>query len=80
MTPRVRSYARDIAFWHGVPVSAILSDNIKRPIARARGDVMRRLRADGFSTPQIGRWLKRDHSTVIYWTAKAAIAPSRNEA
>jgi chromosomal replication initiation ATPase DnaA len=32
----------------------------------ARTDVMRRLHDNGFSTSQIGRWLQRDHSTVIY--------------
>ena len=68
MTPRVRRYARDIAFWHGIPASEILSSNIKRHVALARGDVMRRLRREGHTTTQIGRWLKRDHSTVVYWT------------
>ena len=32
---------------------------------------MIRLRNEGFSFPRIGRFLGRDHSTVIYWIRKA---------
>ncbi len=68
MTPRVRAYAEEIGFWHGVPASKILSPSHEHHASHARGDLMRRLRAEGFSTVQIGRWLHRDHSTVVYWT------------
>lgn len=66
--PRVRRYVGEIAFWHGVNAREILSRNRAATIAAARADVMRRLRRDGFSTPQIGRWLDRDHSTIIHHT------------
>ena len=68
MTPRVRLYAEQAASDHRVTADAILSASARRPVARARGDVMRRLRADGFTVTQIGRWLGRDHSTVSHWT------------
>lgn len=73
MTPRVRRYAADIAFWHGIQPAQIFSLTRGRlPVATARADVMRRLRADGFHTHQIGRWLGRDHSTVVYHTSPRA--------
>lgn len=68
MTPRVRQYADEIAFWHGTTPAAIFGRKRDNAVAVARGDVMRRLRSDGFGTVQIGRWLGRDHSTVSYWT------------
>jgi chromosomal replication initiation ATPase DnaA len=65
--PRVQRYAEQIAAERGLLASAILSNSRKRPIAWARGELMRRLRKDGFTTHQIGRWLGRDHSVVLYW-------------
>lgn len=67
-TPRVRQYVDEIGFWHGIPASAILSRAQGHHVSHARADVMRRLRKEGFSVVQIGRWLDRDHSTVTYWT------------
>jgi chromosomal replication initiation ATPase DnaA len=66
MTPRVRRYAKEIGAQHGVPASEILGRSRFRQIVRARADVMRRLRADGFSLLQIGMWMKRDHTTVLH--------------
>jgi chromosomal replication initiation ATPase DnaA len=67
MTPRVRQYIAEIAFWHGLPAAAIIAPSRARgAVMDARTDVMRRLHDNGFSTSQIGRWLQRDHSTVIY--------------
>ncbi len=34
-------------------------------LCAARREVMRELRAKGWSTPRIGRLLNRDHSTVV---------------
>ncbi|RYG90130.1 MAG: hypothetical protein EON59_00690 [Alphaproteobacteria bacterium] len=68
MTPRVQQYAREAAEWHGVEVGDILGRSRKLLHCEARAAVMRWLRRDGFSTVQIGAWLNRDHSTVVYWT------------
>ena len=67
MTPRLSKYADEIAFWHGVSAAEIFAKHRgDARVTRARADVMRRLRADGFSLPQIGRWLHRDHTTVLH--------------
>lgn len=69
MTPRVRSYAWEAANRNGVSVHAIFSRTRTVPVVAARNEVMRRLRwQDGFTTSQIGRWMGRDHSTVIHAT------------
>lgn len=72
MTPRVKQYVAEEANRSGVTAGDVLSKHphgyLRHPAKAARSAVMRRLRADGFSTTQIGRWFGIDHSTVIYWT------------
>lgn len=72
--PRVRLYACIAAAEHHVNIGEVLGSSRTRPAVLARWDVMRRLRNDGFSTPQIGRWLDRDHSTVVYGLRNHAMA------
>ncbi|MET0439185.1 MAG: helix-turn-helix domain-containing protein [Devosia sp.] len=64
-TARVRQYAREEAARFGCSASEILSPLRRWDVVAARRAVMRRLRDDGFSTPQIGKWLDRDHTTVL---------------
>ena len=68
MTPRVDFYALVAGVRHNVRRTEIFSPSRRLPVLRARKEVMIRLRADGFSTTQIGRWMGRDHSTVIHAT------------
>lgn len=68
LPPRVDFYALVAGVRNNVPRAEIFSRSRRVPVARARKEVMCRLRADGFSTSQIGRWLDRDHSTVIHAT------------
>lgn len=72
MTPRVREYAAQEAARAGVCADLVLrsfpGNGQGHPAKAARRAVLRRLRADGFTTTQIGRWFGIDHSTVIYWT------------
>ena len=65
-TVRTLSYVYEESRARGVPVELVMSRSRRRSAVRARQAVMRRLRADGFSTVQIGRWLGRDHSTVVH--------------
>ncbi len=73
MTPRVHQYIEEIGFWHHVSADLTLSKTRVRQVGVARGDIMKRLRDDGFSTPQIGRWLGRDPSTVNHWTKRSPV-------
>jgi len=67
MNRLVQQYATEVAFWHGVSPRDILATNRGTPaVCGARADVMRRLRSRGYSLPQIGRWMRRDHSTVLH--------------
>ena len=65
MTPRVHNYARQLAERHNVTVEDVLGRSRKPQLVRARRELMQRLRDDGFSLWQIGRWLGRDHKTVL---------------
>jgi chromosomal replication initiation ATPase DnaA len=68
MTPRVDFYALVAGVRYNVARAEIFGRSRRVPVARARREVMRRLRDDGFTTTQIGRWMGRDHSTVIHAT------------
>lgn len=71
MTPRVRLYACIAAANHGTTINRVMGQSRSRPEVQARWEVMRRLRDDGFSLPQIGAWMDRDHSTVLYGIRRA---------
>ena len=56
-----------VAAKHGVTPADIRGPSCVREIARARQEAMHELYALGWlSTPQVGRFLNRDHSTVVY--------------
>ncbi len=67
--PRIDAILSQVASEHQITVDEMLSRGHAH--AGARAEAMRRIRALTFpnglppSYPQIGRWLKRDHSTVI---------------
>ena len=69
---RVSVYAQEESERHGVSVDEVFEYTRRPGAVDARHAVMRRLRADGFKTTQIARWMGRDHSTVIYALGKAA--------
>lgn len=64
-TGRVRLYACIAAANHGTTLNRVLSESRSRAEVYARREVMHRLHAEGASYSQIGRWLNRDHSTVM---------------
>jgi chromosomal replication initiation ATPase DnaA len=61
----VRNYAREAGAPLGVSVNEVLGRRRFKNMVIARKAVMRRLWEDGFSTPEIGFMLDRDHSTVL---------------
>lgn len=68
-TARVAEYAAEAAQRHGVTANAVLGRDKRAAPCAARREVMCRLRAEGFRTTQIGRWMQRDHSTVSQMTS-----------
>lgn len=56
----------DVAAHADVLAIAIVSDSRARHIAHPRQELMWRLHRLGYSTLEIGRLLKRDHSTVVH--------------
>jgi hypothetical protein len=50
-----------------VPIADILGRNRRPPIAAARHEAVWRVRlATGWSLPRLGRFFKRDHTTVLH--------------
>lgn len=66
MAETVRQYAIKAGDEYLVSAREILSPCRRALVVHARNSVMRRLRDDGYSTPQIGELLDRDHSTVLH--------------
>lgn len=71
MTPRVARYLAEEAAAIGSASAELMTRSKRRPIAYARRRVAVRLRNDGFTYPQIGRWLGLDPSTIIYYMGGA---------
>lgn len=66
MPPRVIAYASDEAERLNTTAKDILSRSHFKTHREARQSVMRRLRADGFTYPQIGMMMGRHHTTVMH--------------
>lgn len=62
----VRNYAREAGDPLGVSINEVLGRQRFKNMVIARKAVMKRLWEDGFSTPEIGFMLDRDHSTVLH--------------
>lgn len=59
-----------IAVDFGATAHEILGGRRHRNLVAARMCVAYELREKGYTLQQIGRWLKRDHSTVLYGIRK----------
>ena len=62
-----RHIIAEVARETGISVSDIMGRSRKYPIAKARHEAMKRVRAElGYSYPQIDRMFGRDHSSIIW--------------
>jgi chromosomal replication initiation ATPase DnaA len=68
MTPRERNLAEvaDIAKGHGYTLNDILGPSRTKPLVSVRLECIKTFRDRGLSTPQIGRILNRDHTTIVH--------------
>lgn len=78
MTPLpapVRALIARIADVYGVTVADVLGESRTLTIARARHAVIAELRTNfGFSLPEIGRIVGRDHTTVLAALRKCGVS------
>lgn len=66
MTPFALQVLREVAKARGITVDKIISTCRLPAMVYARADVARQLDARGYTCPQIGAILNRDHSTIHY--------------
>jgi Bacterial dnaA protein helix-turn-helix len=65
--PIVREVVRSVADTHGISPHLIVGRSRCAAVTAARQEVYYWLRHTGrFSMPRIGRWLDRDHTTVLH--------------
>ena len=62
----IRAIIRDASVLTGIPVPDIIGHKRTKEFVRVRQAVMWEARRQGYSLPQIGRALNRDHTTVIH--------------
>ena len=57
----------EVAEQRRISVAELISEKAYKYLVDARWEAIRRMRDElGYSFPQIGRLLRRDHSTIIY--------------
>jgi chromosomal replication initiation ATPase DnaA len=59
--------AQAVSLAHGITVADLRGPSRLKPVSEARQEFMALAMGEGrFSSPQVGRWLNRDHSTVLH--------------
>lgn len=71
MTPRAKQYVQEAAVEWGTTPDRVLSHSRKGEDVQARRAVWKRLRSDGFSFSQIGRWTGFDHTTIMHGVSRS---------
>ena len=69
--PQWKPILRAAARKHAVPVAALIGKSRAAPVVEARRSAYVDLRAAGYSLNEIGRFVGRDHSTVLHALAGA---------
>ena len=72
-------FLKQCALDMGVAVEDLRGYSREQPLARYRQLVMWKMRQAGFSYTQIGRSLRRDHTTAIYGTRRIQEIMDRGE-
>lgn len=68
LTPREKNLAAigEIAESYGFTVDDMIGKRKHKMLMKARRECVAMLRAKGLSTPQIGKIMNRDHSTIVH--------------
>jgi len=69
-----------IAKLHGYTVEDILSQRKSKSLVAARRECVVKMRSKGYSTTQIGRIMKRDHSTICHALSVAKLKGEYDDA
>jgi chromosomal replication initiator protein len=64
--PSLNAVAQAIAAEYGLPMATVLGRSRYAHVAHARQALYAALRAQGLSLPAIGRFMQRDHTTILY--------------
>ena len=76
MPPVARDILEAVARANGLTAADLVGRSTRRAVAAPRAEVILRMRNEVTvlgrppSLPQIGRWMNRDHTTVLYAIAK----------
>lgn len=62
---QIEQIIRDVCARHEIPVRVIRGESRDRMAVAARREICQRLYDMGLSSPQIGRWINREHTSVL---------------
>ncbi len=77
MPPQARAIINMVATEAGIDPLLIVGQCRKQKVFRARVEVALRLDARRYSTPQIGRILNKDHTTIVFYLGRGKKKPSK---
>lgn len=76
MTPYASSVIKRVAGLHGIDPADITRPNRTPKVYRARLVVAKLLDRRGYSSPQIGKMLNHDHTSILFYLGKLKKKPS----
>ena len=66
LPPKAAEFAREVCERAGIELHQVLGRDRHRRISVVRARVAERWQGEGYSASEIGRWLGRHHTTVLY--------------
>jgi hypothetical protein len=67
----VEAYIEQTCSYHGITRDELVGAGQSQAYVSVRRKVAAELNKRGWSTPQIGKLLNRDHSSVVYWLGRS---------
>jgi hypothetical protein len=67
MPPRARAIILETCALRGIAVEKIVNKCRIRKVCYVRIEIARALKACGYTSPQIGRFLRKDHTTILFY-------------
>lgn len=77
--PDLQVIAREVARFYDLPADALLARGRSPRVSQARSTMYRVARLAGWSTPAIGAFVGRDHTTVVTCSRRVAADERRND-
>jgi hypothetical protein len=76
MPPRAKMIIIEAAERHGVKISDLIESCRRKKVFRVRIEIAKALDACGYTSTRIGRYLNKDHTTILFYLGRGKKKPS----